>query len=47
MRLTELIREIGIATSRDSVAMKVIAAITLFFLPATFTAVTSLFARRT
>jgi hypothetical protein len=38
-KLAETSQDIAIATSRDSAAMRVIAAITIFFLPATFTAV--------
>lgn len=40
-RDSSLAHEIGIATSRDSAVMRVIAAITMLFLPATFTAVSA------
>jgi hypothetical protein len=38
-RLTEASQEVAIAASRDGAVMRVIAAIIMFFLPATFTAV--------
>ena len=40
-KLAETSQEVAIATSRDSAVMRVIAAITIFFLPATFTAVSN------
>lgn len=41
-KLAETSQEVAIATSRDSAVMRIIAAITIFFLPATFTAVSQL-----
>lgn len=42
-KLAKSSQEVAIATSRDSAVMRVIAAITIFFLPATFTAVSAQF----
>ena len=39
--LAQLSQSIALSTSRDSRVMRIIAAITVFFLPATFTAVSS------
>jgi len=39
--VAELSNEVALATARDSAAMRIISAVTLFFLPATFTAVSS------
>lgn len=41
-QLAQTSHEVAIPTSRDSAVMKIIAAITIFFLPATFTAVSTL-----
>lgn len=39
LRIAEESRAVTLATARDSAAMRVIAAVTVLFLPATFTAV--------
>lgn len=39
--ITEDSNRVALATARDSAAMRIISAVTLFFLPATFTAVSS------
>lgn len=41
LRVADESRAVALATARDSAAMRVIAAVTVLFLPATFTAVSS------
>ena len=41
LRIAEESRTVALATARDSAAMRVIAAVTILFLPATFTAVSN------
>jgi len=42
MKLAETSQQVAIATSRDSAVMRVITAVTVVFLPGTFTAVSTL-----
>jgi hypothetical protein len=45
-KLAETSKQLAISTSQDSAVMRIIAAITIFFLPATFTAVSAIYQLR-